>query len=108
MSVVVSDAPSGADEVRDWARLEAFLKRKDLDAVLKDCGTEPSLATRRVSDAGKDGGTLTRPPSSLSDAIASRAVTHPPFHLCVEKKKQEYELHEQDRVFREGREGPRS
>ncbi len=41
MAIVVSDAPSGADEVRDWARLEAFLKRKELDAVLKDCGTEP-------------------------------------------------------------------
>ena len=27
-AIVVSDAPSGADEVRDWARLEAFLKRK--------------------------------------------------------------------------------
>ena len=47
-AIVVSDAPSGADEVRDWARLEAFLKRKELDAVLKDCGTEPSLARSKL------------------------------------------------------------
>ena len=47
-SVVVADAPSGANEVRSWARLEAFLKKKDLEAILKDLDAEPSLARSKL------------------------------------------------------------